>query len=172
MEPKKDFSLVNCVASSLLAYFFTVPLHEFFHLATSYAYGDKCSVFSAGAVEPMHLIEERAVKQRIFFPKNNAMTNVELHTWHNVENPFADEVYDEEKKRILLYAFEPDWDNRYGFYWENGWFYVYRSGVLLLRFQLKPMPDGTYRICHLQKTEAPQAMVGALSEALFSLKWK
>ena len=122
--------------------------------------------------EQMQLIEERAVKQRIFFPKNNAMTNVKLHTWHNVENPFADEVYDEEKKRILLYAFEPDWDNRYGFYWENGWFYVYRSGVLLLRFQLKPMPDGTYRICHLQKTEAPQAMVGALSEALFSLKWK
>lgn len=68
--------------------------------------------------------------------------------------------------------FDPNWDNRYGFYWENGWFYVYRSGVLLLRFQLKPMPDGTYRICHLQKTEAPQAMVGALSEALFSLKWK
>lgn len=57
MEPKKDFSLVNCAASSLLAYFFTVPLHEFFHLATSYAYGDKCAVFSAGAVEPMHLID-------------------------------------------------------------------------------------------------------------------
>lgn len=121
---------------------------------------------------PMRFIEEKAVEGRIFFPKNNAMTNVELHTWQNVENPFADEVYDEEKKRILLYAFEPDWDNRYGFYWENGWFYVYRSGVLLLRFQLKPMPDGTYRICHLQKTEAPQAMVGALSEALYSLKWK
>jgi len=120
--------------------------------------------------EPLRFIEEKAVNGRIFFPKNNAMTNVELHTWQNVENPFADEVYDEEKKRILLYAFGPDWDNRYGFYWEDGWFYVYRSGVLLLRFQLKQMPDSTYRIYHLQKTEAPQADVGALYEAFYSLK--
>lgn len=119
--------------------------------------------------EPMRFIEERAVKQRIFFPKNNAMTNVERHTWQAVENPFADFVIDEEKKGILLYAFEPDWDNRYGFYWENGWFYVYRSGFLLLRFQLKQVPDMTYRICHLQQTEAGQANVGALSEALYSL---
>ena len=121
--------------------------------------------------KPMHFIEERAIKQRIFFPKNNAMTNVERHTWHAVENPFADLVIDEEKKRILLYAFEPDWDNRYGFYWENGWFYVYRSGVLLLRFQLKQVQDMTYRICHLQQTEASQANVGALYEAICSLRW-
>lgn len=121
--------------------------------------------------QPMRFIEERAVKQRIFYPKNNAMTNVERHTWQSVENPFADLVIDEEKKRIQLYAFEPDWDNRYGFYWENGWFYVYRSGVLLLRFQLKQVPDMTYRICHLQQTEASQANVGALYEAIYSLRW-
>ena len=100
------------------------------------------------------------------------MTNIERHTWQSVENPFVDLVIDEEKKRILLYAFEPDWDNRYGFYWENGWFYVYRSGVLLLRFQLKQVQDMTYRICHLQQTEASQANVGALYEAIYSLRWK
>lgn len=121
--------------------------------------------------EPIHFIEDRAIRERVFYPKNNAMTNVELHSWQNVENPFAGEVIDEEKKRILLYAFEPDWDNRYGFYWENGWFYVYRSGFLLLRFQLRQLSDNTYRICHLQKTEAIQADVGALSEALYSLRW-
>lgn len=121
--------------------------------------------------ETMHFIEDRAIKERIFYPKNNAMTNVELHSWQNIENPFANVVIDEERKRIMLYAFEPDWDNRYGIYWENGWFYVYRSGFLLLRFQLDQLPDSTYRICHLQKTEAGQSNANALSEALYSLRW-
>lgn len=121
--------------------------------------------------ETMHFIEDRAIRERVFYPKNNAMTNVELHSWQNIENPFANEVIEEEKKRILLYAFEPDWDNRYGFYLENGWFYVYRSGFLLLRFQLRQLSDNTYRICHLQKTEAGQSNVNALSEALYSLRW-
>ena len=61
MKQKNDLSLINCVASSLLAYFFTVPVHEFIHLLTSYAYGDKCAVFSAGAVEPLHLIDYQAL---------------------------------------------------------------------------------------------------------------
>lgn len=121
--------------------------------------------------EAMRFIENKAVKEREFFPKNNAMTDVELHSWQDVENPFVEEVIDEKKKRILLYAFEPDWDNRYGFYWENGWFYIYRSGLLLLRFQLKLMPDKTYRIFHLQKSEVSQANVGAMYEALSSLRW-
>lgn len=119
--------------------------------------------------EPVRYIEEKAIKGRIFFPKNNAMTNVELHTWTSMDNPFADEVFDEERKRILLYAFEPDWDNRYGFYFENGWFYVYRSGELLSRFQLEKKQDNTYRICHLQNTEFTDSHTG-LIEALYSLK--
>ena len=99
------------------------------------------------------------------------MTNVEHHSWQNIENLFANEVIDEERKRIMLYAFDPDWENRYGFYWEKDWFYVYWSGFLLLRFQLRQLPDNTYRICHLQKTEAIQACNVALYEALHSLRW-
>ena len=57
MEQKKDMSLINCIATSMLAFFFSVPVHELFHLLTSYAYGDKCAWYSAGAVQPMDLID-------------------------------------------------------------------------------------------------------------------
>ncbi|MBR1889019.1 MAG: ADP-ribosylglycohydrolase family protein [Alloprevotella sp.] len=120
--------------------------------------------------EPMQFIEHRAVKERVFFPKNNAKTNVERHSWQNVENPFAKEVIDEEKKRSLLYAFEPDWDNRYGLYLENGWIYVYRSGFLLARFQLRKYQDGTYRMRNLQHIVNERNALVGLEEALYSLK--
>ncbi len=120
--------------------------------------------------EPLRFIEEKAIKGRIFFPKNNAMTNVELHSWHNMTNSFSDDVFDEQRKTSLMYAFEPDWDNRYGFYLENGWFYVYRSGFLLARFHMKKMPDKTYRITNLQYSDNEELAVAGLKEALYSLK--
>jgi hypothetical protein len=39
--------------------------------------------------EAMRFIENKTVKERVFFPKNNAMTDVELHSWQDVENPQA-----------------------------------------------------------------------------------
>ena len=57
MERKKDLSLVNCIATSLLAYFFTVPLHEFFHLLTHLAYGNKIDCYSATAVTATRMLD-------------------------------------------------------------------------------------------------------------------
>ena len=57
MKQNKDLSTINCIATSLLAYFFTIPVHELFHLLTDYAYGDKVICYSAGAVQPMELID-------------------------------------------------------------------------------------------------------------------
>ena len=48
---KKDLSFVNCIATTLIAYFITVPGHEFFHLLTYMIYGSKLVCYSAGAVE-------------------------------------------------------------------------------------------------------------------------
>ena len=50
MNQKKDLSIVNCIATALLAYFFTVPVHEFFHLVTFVIYGDKLTCYSGAAV--------------------------------------------------------------------------------------------------------------------------
>ncbi len=61
MNDKKDLSLFNCIGSSLLAIFFTVPVHELFHALTSLAYGDKIIIYSATAVQPGDLINYEAL---------------------------------------------------------------------------------------------------------------
>ena len=53
MKEKKDLSIINCIATSLLAYFFTIPVHELFHVLTCLAYGDNVLCYSAGAVTSM-----------------------------------------------------------------------------------------------------------------------
>ena len=57
MEQKKDLSLFNCIGTAMLAIFFTIPMHEFFHLLTNLAYGDRVLCYSAGAVQPAELID-------------------------------------------------------------------------------------------------------------------
>ena len=57
MNTKKDLSLVNCIATGLLAYFFTIPVHEFFHALTHLAYGNGVLCYSAGAVQDMNLVD-------------------------------------------------------------------------------------------------------------------
>ena len=47
---KKDFSLLNSIGTTVLAFFLTIPFHEFIHFLTYYVYGDKAICYSAGAV--------------------------------------------------------------------------------------------------------------------------
>ena len=79
------------------------------------------------------------LKARPFFPKNRALTNVELHQWVEVNAPakIRDIVINKELGRRILKAFDTGWDCRYGFYLDDGFIYVYRSGVLLCRFKLE-----------------------------------
>ena len=51
MKKQKDLSLVNCIATALLACFITVPGHELLHLLTHMVYGSKLLYYSAGAVD-------------------------------------------------------------------------------------------------------------------------
>lgn len=110
---------------------------------------------------------------RVFFPKNNAMTNVERHQWFEEECPFADKIIDNELRRKILLAFYTGWDDRYGFYLDDGWVYVYRSHILLARFILAECPDGTYRIQKYQKSDESKLFdLGniALENALYSVE--
>lgn len=61
MRQGKDRSILNCLATSLLAYVFTVPVHELFHAVTSLAYGDRILTFSATAVESADLVNYSAL---------------------------------------------------------------------------------------------------------------
>lgn len=116
----------------------------------------------------MHNIHRQ---NRSFFPKNNAMTNVEKHKWIDSYNPFTDKTISQELRRRIVKAMYTGWDNRYGFYLDDGWEYVYRSFCLLSRFKLSKLNDGTYRIVHYQKSDtALKIKDNALGEALYSVE--
>lgn len=110
---------------------------------------------------------------RVFFPKNRALTNVERHTWVESKNPFEDLSINNELHSRILLAFDTGWDDRYGFYLDNGWIYVYRSSVILARFKLSQQNDGSYRISKYQKPSNFKYHINentALEEALYSIE--
>ena len=47
---KKDFSLLTCTMSGMLAFVLSVPVHEFVHFLTDLIYGHEVIIFSANAV--------------------------------------------------------------------------------------------------------------------------
>lgn len=98
-------------------------------------------------------IQRREYRDRFFFPKNDALTNVELQHWTNIENPFADYNINSELRRRMLRAFGTSWEHRFGLYLDNGWIYVYRSHELIFRFQLKKVSSDSWRIINLQKSD-------------------
>lgn len=113
-------------------------------------------------------IKRHKEKVRVFFPKNRALTNVERHKWSTIENPFQDIRIDTELRRRILKAFDTGWETRYGFYLNDGWIYVYRSGILLHRFQLHQNMDGLWNIVHLQRSEVQQSSSTVdITEALY-----
>lgn len=102
---------------------------------------------------------------RIFFKKNDALTNVERHKWESVENPYSDVFVDDVLKSKIMRAYHTGWEQRYGVYLDNGWFYVYRSHCLLLRFQIQDN-----HITHLQKSDDPHAHIEDLWEVIHVLE--
>lgn len=109
---------------------------------------------------------------RTFFAKNCAMTNVERHVWKDVANPYGDKIISRELRRRILKAFQPTFDDRYGFYLDDGYIYVYRSCRVLNRFKLSSMSDGTFRIVELQASEEAGYQLGAIQEALYSVEYR
>lgn len=92
-------------------------------------------------------------RDRIFFPKNEALTNVELQKWTPVENKYKDYQVNAELRRRMMRAYHTGWEHRYGVYLDNGWFYTYRSNCLLHRFKLTEIATGEWRITNLQRSD-------------------
>lgn len=134
-----------------------------------------------GFIPHFSYLDERLYRINIdgrkFFPKNNALTNVDRHLWYDSECPYKDKIIDKELYRRILVAFHTGWDDRYGFYLDDGLIYVYRSHILLARFSLSKQSDGTYRIRNYQKSdESKQYDLEdvALENALYSVehRWR
>lgn len=90
--------------------------------------------------------------RRMFFAKNNALTNVELHHWKDCKVPVLMHYSLDERNRILR-AGDTDWKNPYGIYLDDGWLYCYTSGLLYLRFKLeKDERSGKYCLTKIQSS--------------------
>lgn len=133
-------------------------------------YGKGCSL--AGFVHVSSRFQELCRTGRTFYAKNCAMTNVERHVWKDVANPYVDKIISRELRRRILKAFQPTFDDRYGFYLDDGYIYVYRSCRVLNRFKLSSMSDGTFRIVKLQVSEEAGYQLGAIQEALYSVEYR
>lgn len=133
-------------------------------------YGKGCSL--TGLVNVPSRFQALYRAGRTFFAKNCAMTNVERHVWKDVANPYGDKIISRELRRRILKAFQPTFDDRYGFYLDDGYIYVYRSCRVLNRFRLVSVSDGTYRIMDLQASEEAGYQLGAIQEALYSVEYR
>ncbi len=107
-----------------------------------------------------------------FFQKNNARTNVEYHHWTVVESKYEGKEVDSLFFTLLKKAFNTSWDYRYGFYLDDGWFYVYRSFVLICRFKVKSLKNKKFRITDIQVGNEDQAYEIALEEAFYPIHKK
>lgn len=117
------------------------------------------------AVQRIHDFQFR---NRVFFPKNSALTNVEKQEWSDYPSKLEGMAISEEQRKAILKAFYTGWDDRYGLYLDNGWVYTYRSEVLIARFRIVPADKG-YAIVNLQRSkEKPDLTETAVQDALYS----
>lgn len=104
-------------------------------------------------------IEVQTQWQHMFFKKNEALTNVERHHFTCVTSEYEVQAITAETRRRILRSCYTDWENRYGFYLDNGWIYVYRSHYLLGRFQIKPTDGDSYRIVNVMQSDELPSML-------------
>jgi len=120
--------------------------------------------------EDARAIHEYQFENRVFFPKNSALTNVEIHTWKCYASKFEGKVISSQERSSILRAFYTGWDNRYGFYLDNGWVYTYRSGCLEARFQIETSGD-QYRIANFQCADDKHQYADlTIENALYSVR--
>lgn len=116
-------------------------------------------------------IRAKEFNERFFFPKNDALANVDIHKWHDIENPFTDYKIDARFREKIMRAFRTDWENRYGIYLDDGWFYVYRSHCILYRFKLTKLSPDEWIISDLQKSDDAHGEIKDIREALISANY-
>ncbi len=106
---------------------------------------------------------------RTFYPKNNALTNVERHHWKPVLNVYRNVHFTEEEHGKVLLSARTGWENRYGMYLDDGWIYVYRSHCLLGRFQMENDASSWYiKDLQLSGEESFKMLCLAIDDALYA----
>ncbi len=118
--------------------------------------------------DELNFIKEH--REVTFFQKNNARTNVELHHWLVVNSEYEGKEIDKLFYVLLKKAFYTSWDYRYGFYLDDGWFYVYRSFRVICRFKVKCLENQKYIISDIQRSNEDMSYEIALDEAFYPIE--
>jgi len=112
--------------------------------------------------DTLRVIQEQKEWQRVFFYKNDALTNVERWYFKPVHSDICNKEFHSEQVRRITKAFHTSWDARYGIYLDDGWYYLYRSGFILARFKIKDEE----KICHVEQAQDCNGIDEALNEAI------
>jgi ADP-ribosylglycohydrolase len=95
---------------------------------------------------------DRFVKRnKQFWGKNESTTIKGKINWKK-SRP-EDKVLDESSYKSFLKGYGPDWDMRFGVYYEDGWNYIYRSHYLLRKFRFRKQSDGLYHLAELYEAD-------------------
>jgi len=90
-------------------------------------------------------------KNKQFWAKNDSRTIWGDEQW--IKTNLDDKMLTEESYRLFLKSYSPDWEMRFGVYYEDGWHYVYRSNYLLKKFKFQKQDDGLYHMIESYTTE-------------------
>jgi len=90
-------------------------------------------------------------KNKRFWAKNDSATVWGEEQW--IKTNLDDKCLSPESFRSFLKSYGPDWDMRFGVYYEDGWHYVYRSYYLLKKFKFQELNDGLYHLIESYATE-------------------
>ena len=111
---------------------------------------------------------ERSV--RIFFPKNDSLTNVELHSWTDFDPNNVPQKVSDQQRSLIMKSFYPSWEHRFSFYLDNGFFYVCRSGRICARFKMLRQSKNIWKIILPQRCIEEDMAQTAIEEAFYTLR--
>lgn len=91
-----------------------------------------------------HFYKKFIIPNKIFWAKNEARTELRKIEW--IETEVGDINLSQDSYKAFMKGYHPDWDMRFGVYYEDGWHYIYRSNHLLKKFRFEQKEDGNYHI--------------------------
>jgi len=105
---------------------------------------------------------------KTFHKKNCSETDVEIHSWSETINAYQEIHISNEMYDRIFYGFDTDEANPYGFYWDDGKFYLYGKDHLFARFEIAE--DRLWnRIIHFETTGSVHDAHIAMNAALHSI---
>lgn len=152
-NPRLMASVTGMIASAMYG-------HGYYYIKQKYSGGQLNQRFlqiperiATAYMDEFRVIRVHEKWQHIFFKKNDALTNVERLHFMPIQSRYEGHVITAEQRRRILRAFVTGWEDRFGFYLDNGFVYLYRSHYLLGRFKIIPCGEDSFRSVNVSYTQ-------------------